>query len=103
MLASPEPTAEAILHTLEEMRMPVSVFTVLQSDTEPTLVAYIEVNFLAWRKGLYTLAQAYGQDCVAAYVPLTGEGMLIGPQAAAWGEFNPEYFFLPTGSRLSEI
>ena len=45
-----------------------------------------------------------GQDCIAYYgIPHHGQarGHLAGPNAAAWGAFNPEFFILPTGERLA--
>ena len=74
-----------------------------QSDTEPTLVVKVRVfDFpaLAWQK-LKHIAIDLHQDCIAAYNPETGIGALIGPKAAAWGSFNPEFFILPDGNRLA--
>lgn len=73
------------------------------SDTEPTLV--VEVSTLNGPS--LTLAQFrnlaidLGQDCIAIYRPKTGKGALIGPKAAAWGPFNPEYFIQLDGTRLA--
>lgn len=41
---------------------------------------------------VYQLAQELEQDCIAAYSPELNRGVLIGPNAEAWGEFNLEYF-----------
>lgn len=43
---------------------------------------------------LYDVACELKQDCVAVAYS-NGSGRLIGPNAAAWGEFNPEYFRRP--------
>jgi hypothetical protein len=76
---------------------------VAQSDTEPTLV--VEVTSLNGPRmtlaALHQLSVDLGQDCVGVYRPKTKGGALIGPKAAAWGEFNPEFFILPDGTRLS--
>ena len=77
---------------------------VVQSDTEPTLVVEIQVfdlPFLAWAQ-LKQIAIDLHQDCIAAYNPDKGKGALIGPRAAAWGPFNPEFFILPNGKRLAQ-
>lgn len=41
-----------------------------------------------------------GQDCIAIRYP-DGSGKLIGPAAAEWGDFNPEFFVLEDGSRAA--
>lgn len=78
--------------------------TVLNSDTEPTLVAnvtYVGYSPSLCLQSLYAIANDLDQDCLAVYREKTGRGALIGPRAAEWGTFNPEFFFLPTGERLS--
>ena len=76
--------------------------TLLQSDTEPTLV--LEVIALIGPtlalQGFHGIATDLKQDCIAVYRPKDGKGALIGPNAKAWGEFNPAYFFLLDGTRL---
>ena len=83
---------------------------VFQSDTEPTLV--VEVTSIAGPTftaaalrqlavDLRQLAVDLGQDCIAVYRPQVGRGALVGPKAAAWGSFNPEFFILPDGTRLA--
>lgn len=74
-----------------------------QSDTEQTLVAEIQcfdMPFLAWQQ-FVQIARDLRQDCIAIYNPATGTGALAGLRAQAWGEFNPEFFLLLDGSRLS--
>jgi hypothetical protein len=102
---------------------------VVQSDTEPTLVveAIVADNFslehgcyqtadnfslehgcyqtadnFSLEHGCYQTAVELRQDCIAFYVPLWRYGQLVGPRAAAWGEFNPEFFILPSGKRLAQ-
>jgi hypothetical protein len=75
---------------------------VLNSDTEPTLVAVVtmyDLPFLCWQK-LHGVANELHQDCIAAYNVQSLKGALIGPRAEKWGDFNPAYFFMPDGSRL---
>lgn len=38
------------------------------------------------------LAEQYAQDCIAVWMEDKNRGMLIGPKAAEWGEFNPDFF-----------
>ena len=78
--------------------------TTVQSDTEPTLVLEVDAHAHPRtepvRAAIHKLAEILGQDCIAAYA--NGVGRLIGPRAAAWGAFNPEFFILPDGSRLAQ-
>lgn len=77
---------------------------VVISDSEPTLVVHVESGYsyvpAAVRIG--HLSVALGQDCIAVVLP-DGTGALIGPRHEAWGEFNPEFFFLLDGTRLSQV
>lgn len=50
--------------------------------------------------GLYTIAEQLDQDCVA--VMIDDKGLLIGPNAAAWGAFNPEFFFNIDGTTAAK-
>lgn len=74
----------------------------LESDTEPTLVAEVATGFATALQLLYQVSEELKQDCIAVYRELTGGGALIGPRAAEWGPFNPEFFLLLDGRRLSE-
>ena len=65
-----------------------SVKLVAEGPTgEPTLVVKANVQEVP---ALNHLAEFCGQDCVAATID--GVGALYGRHAAAWGEFNPEFF-----------
>ena len=72
---------------------------VIQSDTEPTLVCEVHVDPIRASNKIYELAVLLGQDCIGAYTPASGVGILIGPKP--WGAFNPEFFILPNGTRLA--
>lgn len=73
-----------------QKRFEVGEYRVAQSGTELTLVAQVQ-----WEAGkhwdVYYLSQELSQDCIAIQLE-GGDGKLVGPRAAAWGEFNPEYF-----------
>ncbi len=85
---------------------PASSFSFKHSDTELTCIASVRVNselhYTDVENRIYFLARLLGQDCIAVYAPEQRKGTLIGPNAKAWGEFNPEFFILPDGTRLSE-
>lgn len=75
----------------------VHLAQVFPSDSEPTVVMVAE---LPHDSAAHDLALVLDQDCIAVYDYANG-GRLIGPRADAWGEFNPAFFILPDGSRLS--
>lgn len=41
---------------------------------------------------LYRLSERLSQDCISVYYPAQGRGLLLGPRAADWGQFNIEKF-----------
>ena len=77
----------------------------LESDSEPTLVAVVKPRIDTWlfANAINTVAFMLEQDCIAVYKPRTGKGALIGPRAYKWGPFSPEYFLMPDGSRLGGV
>ena len=95
---SPEDAVEA----LDLNGLTVISTTLLESDSEPTLVAVVKPRIDTWlfANAINTVAIALEQDCIAVYKPSTGKGALIGPRSYKWGTFSPEYFFMPDGSRL---
>lgn len=75
---------------------------VFVSDTEPTLVATVrDSERPGFDNRMAMLSSALRQDCVAVYSTAESTGDLYGPNAAAWGAFNPEFFIMPTGERLA--
>ena len=81
--------------------------TTVESHTEQTLVVEFELEALdAVHADIVALAEAvcnrFDQDCVALYHTGLRKGLLIGPRAAAWGPFNPNYFFLLDGRSLTD-
>lgn len=74
---------------------------VVRSDTEPTLVVQATDDAPGQDNRIDMLSTALHRDCIAVWYPDEGFGALIGPRADAWGEFNPEFFIMPDGSRLA--
>ena len=60
---------------------------------EAGLFLSLEVNnlFSAVRE-VYKLSQLLDQDCIAAFYPERGDGLMIGPAADQWPAFNSRYF-----------
>lgn len=77
-----------------------------QSDTEQTLVISVHTAELpvdvAPSQAIFRAAQVLGQEAIAAFIPARNVGRLIGPKAAAWGAFSPEFFLMHDGTRLSQ-
>lgn len=92
------------LRELTQAGFNITQYRLLPSDTEPTVVA--RATFNSARGLLHTAAFCVSvlldQDCVALYLPAEDQGHLVGPRAAAWGEFNPEYFIQLDGTRLAD-
>ena len=90
------------LNALKLAGLNVISHNVLQSDSEPTLVANVhhEGNINPHALGV---SNALDQDCIGVYNTKTKKGELIGSRAKKWGEFNPDYFFLHNGKRLSDV
>lgn len=59
------------------------------SGTEETIVAIVEDEGKTCEL-LHEICQLLKQDCIAVFDGENGE--LIGPNAAKWGQFNPEFF-----------
>lgn len=93
-----------VLRELSANGFDLQAYSIHHSDTEITVVAEVTNSFSASRPvedRVFHLATVLGQDCIAIHQPVGGHGALIGPKAAAWGEFNPEFFLLLDGSRLA--
>lgn len=72
---------------------------IVQSDSEETFVTQ---GFGISDAVVHQLAVELGQEAIALFDLLHDEGRMVGPEKEKWGEFNPAYFFLPNGSRMSE-
>jgi hypothetical protein len=89
---------------LNHLGLEVRDFKIFQSDSEPTAVVVIrqdKSNPLC-TQDLREIAEFLYQDAIAWYYPAHSRGELFGPKAEAWGPFNPQYFLMPDGRRLSE-
>lgn len=74
--------------------------TVVSSDSEPTVV----MTFASpTQKEVWQMAKVLQQDCIACYDARNWRGHLIGPNSAAWGDFDPSMFFTSTGKRLGDL
>jgi hypothetical protein len=64
------------------------------STTEDTLIAVLDTSdsTASLHNSIERLAYELDQDCIAVLNVSTNVGTLVGPNAAAWGEFNPEFF-----------
>ena len=89
--------ATLALLTLRQWGATVESWKVLESDSEPTLVAELRVDMGAY--SLESISAELSQDCIA-YVDSQGRGALYGDKADAWGPFNPAYFLTLEGARL---
>lgn len=77
------------------------------SDTEPTIV----VEVASWAdygidaaqaRAIARVSAALDQECIAVHDEDSHAGLLLGPRAHAWGDFNPDFFFGLDGRRLTE-
>lgn len=65
------------------------------SISEPTLIVLLGVSSGAEvraQREIELISELLQQDCIAWYNATAYTGALLGPRAAAWGEFNPDYF-----------
>lgn|SRR5699024_2252328 len=76
------------LSALIRIGYPALSFRIEVSRTEPTVVA--TVKGLPSARELYRLSVLCEQEAVAAFDGVTG--LLEGPEAHKWGEFNLDYF-----------
>lgn len=102
--SAPDTLAQLMLLELDDPNAEVITWSVVTSDTEKTVIAavYLPGGVTITHNRIAALAETLGQDCIAAYCENTRTGALLGPRAAQWGEFNPEYFFLLNGTRLAD-
>jgi hypothetical protein len=112
-------------NSLRDMGLDVRDFKLFQSDSEPTAVVvvraiawapmatepdasqrYLEPDvsqrYFATREIQNKAVPLFKQDAVAIYDPEFRFGYLVGPKADVWGPFNPAFFLMPDGRRLSQ-
>jgi hypothetical protein len=74
---------------------------VLSYEPEQTLVVTVNhPNDVPIEHLLHRICHALGQDCIAMWDPAHEQGALIGPNAAAWGGFDPQRFYTQDGLLL---
>lgn len=63
------------------------------SVSEPTLIVKLGVSCeTRAQREIELISELLQQDCIAWYNATEYTGALLGPKAAAWGEFDPQYF-----------
>lgn len=72
----------------------VSHAKVYDSATERTLVIEGECS-ISVEGRVCEVARLLKQDCIAVYFPDRNRGSLQGPNADAWGKFDPRFFVMP--------
>lgn len=90
---------EAAEHAVEALGVHIIHSAVHASDTEPTLVVVMDRALSP--PEAHALSAALYQEAIAQYDGDQGE--LYGPGAEKWRPFNPDYFLLPDGMRLSAV
>mgnify|MGYP007071570551 CR=1 FL=1 len=79
---------EKIINELAKRGVKVIESTIKKSDTENTLIAKLSRPLT--KDELFDLSVDLEQDAIPQLSK--GSGILTGPKAANWGDFNPEYF-----------
>lgn len=87
------------LCVLRELGVAIYSYAVQQSDSEPTLV--VRTDRLLTPEKVNTLCFLLRQEAMAQYSHIAKAGWVEGPMSENWGPFNPEYFVLIDGRRLS--
>lgn len=84
-------THEQVKTALERAGFYTHTITEAHSATEPTAIVVVShKSFEAVVGAAYLVCGELAQDCIAVKVADTG--LLVGPNAVKWGEFNPTYF-----------
>lgn len=87
---------EEVRYALVSMGLELQHFEYHARDGEEPFVV-VRVKHISGRQ-VGQLCNTLKQDCVALVNDL-GEGMLAGPRASEWGEFDYDQFTLPGGQR----
>lgn len=84
-------THEQVKTALERAGFYTHTINEAQSATEPTAIVVVShKSFEAVVGAAYLVCGVLAQDCIALKVG--GCGLIVGPNAVKWGEFNPAYF-----------
>ena len=102
-------TVTQTVQAIERTGLMIEALRVLpaNADSEPTVVAQVRVPTAHWgprtvHETIHGLAVTLGQQAIAAHGYLVGWGRNIGPDAAAWGEFDPTLFQTLAGKPMVE-
>jgi hypothetical protein len=91
-----------VIETMTNMGLHPAGICFAESDTEPTLIC--EISREPSPEEAAALCERFSQDCFAVYDNVAKKGALLGPKAAEWGDFNPQYFLVNCmGLRLSQV
>lgn len=91
---------QTVLSLLREMCVWIHSYAVQQSDSEPTLV--VRTERLLSPEQVTAICYILRQEAMVQYSHIAKAGWVEGPMSENWGGFNPEYFVLIDGRRLSE-
>ncbi len=90
---------EQVINELAKRGIKVIESTIKKSDTENTLIAKLSKPLT--KDELFDLSVDLQQDAIPQLSK--GKGILTGPKAESWGDFNPEYFMDMTGETLNNV
>lgn len=82
-------SADEVLEAVMAAGGKVSEFRIVESGTEPTVV--IQLSKPIDKRNLYRLSEGLQQEAIAQRFA-DGTGEIVGPNAEAWGAFNPDEF-----------
>lgn len=101
-LILPQLALAKALHILGHCDIKVKCFRyrVQQSATEPTLILNLTLAGSTFRtvQAIETMCRQLNQEAIAVFVHELDRGFIYGPNAAAWGAFNTEFFLQLDGS-----
>jgi hypothetical protein len=98
-------TLPEIVQTVERNGLSIARLSVVESDTERTVVMSVHDSLAVPgipHFALWSVAVQLAQDCIAAWDTDLELGALVGPGSESWGSFTPAFFFDLDGQRLAE-
>lgn len=99
----PDLTEKEVILALFANNVNPSDYALHQSDTERTFVVACWGNVMSDFDDICRMSVGLQQQCIATYDFAVRTGQLIGPDSAAWGKFNPEFFLHMNGEKLSKV